>query len=159
LFDNRPGLFDSNSSNFDGDTPSNSNAHLEISTSDDNLTYTSFQNFVIGEYTARYFKFRVVLTSNNLASTPVVQEVSVIIDMPDRIFSGNDISSGAGTKTVTFTNPFFSNNYAVGITGEDMNSGDFFIVENKTINGFDLTFKNSGGTAINRTFDFIAKGF
>ena len=35
------------------------NAHLEIATSDDNVTYTAFQNFVIGDYTARYFKFRV----------------------------------------------------------------------------------------------------
>jgi len=126
LFDNRSGLFDAQNSSFDGDTPANSNAHLEIATSDDNSTYTSFQNFVIGEYTARYFKFRVVLTSSDLASTPVVEEVSVSIDMPDRIFSGNDITSGAGTKTVSFTNPYKSVNYAVGITGEDMATGVFF---------------------------------
>jgi hypothetical protein len=159
LFDNRSGLFDTNSSNFDGDTPSNSNAHIEIATSDDNSTYTSFQNFVIGEYTARYFKFRVVLTSSDLASTPVVEEVSVTIDMPDRIFSGNDITSGAGTYTVSFTNPYKSVNYAVGITAEDMATGDFFIVESKTINGFNVTFKNSGGTALSKTFDYIAKGY
>ena len=159
LFDNRSGLFDSASSNFDGDTPANCDAHLEIATSDDNVTYTAFQNFVIGNYTARYFKFRVFLTSRDLASTPVVSAVTVTIDMPDRIFSGNDITSGAGTYTVTFTNPFKSVNYAVGITGEDLATGDFFVVENKTINGFDLTFKNSGGTAISRTFDYIAKGF
>jgi len=159
LFDNRTGLFDSATSNFDGDTPANCDAHLEIATSDDNVTYTAFQNFVIGNYTARYFKFRVFLTSRDLASTPVVSQVSVTIDMPDRIFSGNDITSGAGTYTVTFTNPFKSVNYAVGVTGEDLATGDFFLVENKTINGFDLTFKNSGGTAISRTFDYIAKGF
>jgi hypothetical protein len=159
LFDNRSGLFDTTSSNFDGDTPSNSNAHIEIATSDDNSTYTSFQNFVIGEYTARYFKFRVVLTSSDLASTPVVEEVSVTIDMPDRIFSGNDITSGAGTYTVSFTNPYKSVNYAVGITAEDMATGDFFIVESKTINGFNVTFKNSGGTAVSKTFDYIAKGY
>ncbi len=159
LFDNRSGLFDTNSSNFDGDTPSNSNAHIEIATSDDNSTYTSFQNFVIGEYTARYFKFRVVLTSSDLASTPVVEEVSVTIDMPDRIFSGNDITSGAGTYTVSFTNPYKSVNYAVGITAEDMATGDFFIVESKTINGFNVTFKNSSGTALSKTFDYIAKGY
>jgi hypothetical protein len=159
LFDNRLGLFDTTSSNFDGDTPSNSNAHIEIATSDDNSTYTSFQNFVIGEYTARYFKFRVVLTSSDLASTPVVEEVSVTIDMPDRIFSGNDITSGAGTYTVSFTNPYKSVNYAVGITAEDMATGDFFIVESKTINGFNVTFKNSGGTALSKTFDYIAKGY
>ena len=159
LFDNRTGLFDSQNSNFDGDTPANSNAHIEIATSDDNSTYTDFQNFVIGNYTARFFKFRVVLTSTDLASTPVVQEVSVTIDMEDRIFSGNDISSGAGTKTVTFTNPYKSVNYALGITGQGMATGDFFLVENKTINGFNVTFKNASNSAVSRTFDFIAKGF
>jgi len=159
LFDNRTGLFDSSSSNFDGDTPANANAHLEIATSDDNSTYTAFQTFVIGDYTARYLKFRVVLISRDLASTPVVSEATVTIDMPDRIFSDNNISSGAGTKTVTFTNPYKSVNYAVGITAENMATGDYFIVENKTINGFDVTFKNSSNSAVSKTFDFIAKGF
>ena len=159
LFDNRSGNFDSSSSNFDGDTPANANAHLEIATSDDNVTYTAFQTFVIGDYTARYFKFRVVLISRDLASTPVVSAVTVTIDMIDRIFSGNDIVSGAGTKSVTFTNPYKSVNYALGITAENMATGDFFTVSNKTINGFDVLFKNSGGTNVSRTFDFIAKGF
>ena len=159
LFDNRSGLFDSASSNFDGDVAANCNAHIEIATSDDNVTYTAFRTFVIGEYTFRYAKFRVVLISRDNASTPVVSAVTVTIDMQDRIFSDNDIVSGAGTKTVTFTNPFKTVNYAVGITGENMATGDFFVVENKTINGFDVTFKNSSNTAVSRTFDFIAKGF
>ncbi|MDA7610522.1 phage tail protein [Verrucomicrobia bacterium] len=159
LFDNRSGLFDTTSSNFDGDTPANANAHIEIATSDDNVTYTAFQNFVIGDYTARYFKFRVVLISRDGASTPRVSAVTVTIDMQDRIFSGNDIVSGAGTKTVTFTNPFKTVNYALGITGQGMSTGDYFLVESKTINGFNLTFKNSSNTAISKTFDFIAKGF
>ena len=159
LFDNRPGLFDTTGSNFDGDTGANCNAHIEIATSDDNVTYTAFQNFVIGEYTFRYAKFRVVLISRDNASTPVVSAVTVTIDMQDRIFSGNDIVSGAGTKTVTFTNPFKTDNYAVGITGQGMSTGDYFLVESKTINGFNVTFKNSSNTAISKTFDFIAKGF
>ena len=159
LFDNKSGDFDDASSNFDGDTPANANAHLEIATSDDNVTYTAFQTFVIGDYTARFFKFRVVLISRDLASTPVVSEVTVTIDMQDRIFSGNNITSGAGTKTVTFTNPYKSVNYAVGITAEDMATGDYFIVENKTVNGFNVTFKNSSNSAVSKTFDFIAKGF
>ena len=79
--------------------------------------------------------------------------------MQDRIFSGNDVVSGAGTKSITFTNPFKTANYAGGITGQGMAAGDFFLLENKTINGFNVTFKNSGGSAVSRTFDFIAKGF
>ena len=79
--------------------------------------------------------------------------------MEDRIFSGNNISSGAGTKTVSFTNPYKTVNYAVGITAEDMAAGDFFLIESKTINGFNITFKNSSNSAISKTFDYIAKGF
>ncbi len=161
LFDDGRGfsLFDSATGSFDGDSPSNSNAHLEIALSNDGTTYTEFKNFVIGDYTARYYKFRLFLRSRDGATTPVVSEVSVTIDMPDRIFSGNDIVSGATTYTVSFTNPFKSVNYAVGITGENMATGDYFLVENKTINGFDVTFKNSSDTAVSRTFDYIAKGF
>jgi len=159
LFDNRSGDFDSGKSNFDGDAPANSDAHLEIATSDDNVTFTSFQTFVIGNYTARFLKFRLVLTSSDLASTAVVSEATVTVDMPDRIQSDNDIVSGTSTKTVTFSSPFKSTSYAVGITMEDANTGDFFTVSNKTVNSFDVLFKNSSGSNISRTFDFIAKGF
>ena len=159
LFDNRSGNFDSAPSNFDGDVAANCNAHIEIATSDDNSTFTAFRTFVIGEYTARYFKFRVVLISRDNASTPVVSAVTVSVDMQDRIFSGNDISSGVGTKTVSFTNPFKTTGYAVGITMEDANTGDFFTISNKTVDSFDVLFKNSSGSNISRQFDFIAKGF
>ena len=161
LFDDGRGftLFDSATGSFDGDSPSNSNAHLEIALSNDNVTYTAFKNFVIGDYTARYFKFRLYLISRDGSTTPVISQASIAVDMVDRIFSGNDIVSGAGTKTVSFTNPFKTVNYAVGITAQGMATGDFFEVENKTINGFDVTFKNSGGTAISKTFDYMAKGY
>jgi len=159
LFDNRSGLFDSAKSNFDGDTPANCDAHLEIATSDDNVTFTSFQTFVIGNYTARFLKFRLVLTSSDLASTAVVSEATVTVDMPDRIQSENDIVSGTSTKTVTFASPFKSTNYAVGITMENADTGDFFTISNKTVDSFDVLFKNSSGTNISRQFDMIAKGF
>jgi hypothetical protein len=159
VFDNRSGDFDDQPSNFDGDTPANCDAHLEIATSNDNVTYSSFQNFVIGDYTGRYFKFRLFMRSDDLASTPVVSALSVTIDMPDRIFSGNDITSGATTYTVTFTNPYKSDNYAVGITAQGMSTGDYFTVSNKTINGFDVAFFNSSDTSVSKVFDYLAKGF
>jgi hypothetical protein len=159
LFDSRTGDFDDAGSNFDGDTPANCNAHLEIALSNDNITYTSFRNFVVGDYTARYYKFRVSLRSFDLSSTPVISALSVSIDMPDRIFSGNDIVSGTGTYTVTFTNPFYSSSYAVGITAQGLNTGDFFTISSKTVNGFNVAFKNSGGTGVTKTFDYLAKGY
>jgi hypothetical protein len=161
LFDDGRGalLFDDAPSNFDGDTPTNCSAHLEIATSNDNITYTAFRNFIIGDYTGRYFKFRLFLRSFDLASTPVVSAVSVNIDVEDKIQSGNDLTSGTGTYTVTFTKPFFSDNYAVGISAQALATGDFYTLGNKTINGFDIAFKNSGGTGISKTFDYLAKGY
>ena len=159
LFDARTGNFDDGASNFDGDTPANCNAHLEIALSNDNITYTTFRNFVVGDYTARYYKFRVSLRSFDLSSTPVISALSVSIDMPDRIFSGNDIVSGTGTYNVVFTNPFYSNSYAVGITAQGLNTGDFFTISNKTVNGFDIAFKNSSSTGVTRVFDYLSKGY
>jgi len=159
LFDLRTGDFDDAQSNFDGDTPANCNAHIEIALSNDNITYTTFRNFVVGDYTARYYKFRVFLRSFDLASTPVISALSVSIDMPDRIFSGNDIVSGTGTYNVVFTLPFYSNSYAVGITAQGLNTGDFFTISNKTVNGFDVAFKNSGNSGVTKTFDYLAKGY
>jgi hypothetical protein len=159
LFDLRTGDFDDAQSNFDGDTPANCNAHIEISLSNDNISYTTFRNFVVGDYTARYYKFRVTLRSFDLASTPVISALSVSIDMPDRIFSGNDIVSGTGTYNVVFTLPFYSNSYAVGITAQGLNTGDFFTISNKTVNGFDVAFKNSGNSGVTKTFDYLAKGY
>ena len=159
LFDSDSGDFDDKTGSFDGDSPSNSNAHLEIAVSSDNSTFTEFKNFVIGDYTARYLKFRLVLISRDGVTTPVISQATVTVDMEDRIQSGNDILSGAGTKTVAFTNPYKTANYAVGITGQGMATGDYFLVESKTINGFNVTFKNSSNTVISKTFDFIAKGF
>jgi hypothetical protein len=159
LFDSASGNFDDGASNFDGDSPANCNAHLEIALSADNITYTSFRNFVVGDYTSRFFKFRLVMSSSDLASTPVVSALSVTIDVEDTIQNGNDLTSGTGTYTVVFTRPFYSVNYAVGITNQGMATGDFYTLNNKTINGFDIAFKNSGGTGVSRTFDYIAKGF
>ena len=78
--------------------------------------------------------------------------------MQDRIFSGNDIVSGTGTKSITFTNPFKSGNFAVGITGQGMATGDYFTVSNKTQMVLMLPF-NSSDNRVSKTLDFIAKGF
>jgi hypothetical protein len=159
LFDSATGDFDDGASNFDGDSPANCNAHLEIATSPDNITYTAFRNFIVGDYTARYFKFRLMMRSDDLASTPVVSALSVTIDVEDTIQNGNDLVSGTGTYTVTFTRPFYSVNYAIGITNQGMATGDYYTLNSKTISGFNIAFKNSGGTGVSRTFDYIAKGF
>lgn len=156
LFDNVSGLFDSQASNFDGDASVNASSHLEIATSNDNSTYTSFRNFNVGDYSARYFKFRLIMQSLDNSATPVVSALSVDADMQERLVSENDVASGAGTKAITFS-PVFISTPAIGVSAQGLASGDFYEITNKSVSGFDITFKN-GGTAISKTFDYIAKG-
>jgi hypothetical protein len=159
LFDSKSGLFDSASGLFDGDAPQNQNAHLEIAVSNDNINYSNFQNFVVGDYTARYYKFRAVLISRDNQTTPVISALSVSVDLEDIIQSGNDIVSGSSTKSVTFAKPFYNNQYALGITAQGLSTGDYYLLQNKSTTGFDITFKNSSGTDISKTFDYLSKGF
>src|SRR6056300_128097 len=158
LFDNIAGLFDDQASNFDGDDSANTSSHLEIAVSDDNVSYTSFRNFNVGDYSGRYFKFRLFMESLNNSATPIVSQLSVTADMPQRLISENDVVSGAGTKSITFS-PVFISTPAIGVSAQGLATGDFYEITSKSTNGFDITFKNSGGTAISKTFDYIAKGY
>jgi hypothetical protein len=157
LFDNVSGLFDDQASNFDGDASVNASSHLEIATSTDNITYTSFRNFNVGDYSARYFKFRLIMQSLDNSATPVVSALSVDADMIERLISENDVVSGAGTKAITFS-PVFISTPAIGVSAQGLATGDFYEITSKSTSGFSITFKNSGGTAISKTFDYIAKG-
>ena len=80
--------------------------------------------------------------------------------MPDRLTHGNDLQSttSASGFDVTFS-PAFSVLQNVAITAQNMNSGDFYTITNKSATGFTIVFKNSSSTVVNRTFDFQAKGY
>lgn len=158
LFDNISGNFDDQASNFDGDATVNATSHLEIAVSDDNTTYSSFRNFSVGDYSGRYFKFKLFMESLNNSATPIVSQLSVNADMPQRLVSENDVVSGAGTKSITFS-PIFISTPAIGISAQGLATGDFYEITNKSVNGFDITFKNSSGTEISKTFDYISKGY
>lgn len=146
----------------DGDLIADVGCKLYVSTTSDDPagtpTWSDWTPFVTGDYTTRAFKFRAVLFSNYPTHNIMVSQLEVRVDMPDRIESGEDIVSGAGTYHVAFSRPFL-NIPAVGPTAQDMATGDYCEVTNKTASGFDITFYNAAGTPISRTFDYIAKGY
>ena len=158
LFDNVAGLFDDQLSNFDGDAPSNCRSIIQISTSSDNVTYTAFRNFSVGDYTARYYKFQLLMQSDDLGSTPLVSVLSVTVDMEDRISSESDVVSGTGTKIVTYPITY-KIIPALGVTAQNMTTGDSYLITSKSTTGFQIAFTNSGASGISRTFDYIAKGY
>jgi hypothetical protein len=83
--------------------------------------------------------------------------------------SATAIASGSGVKNITFSHPFFvgtsallganSNLPSIGITAQNMATGDFFEVSNVSSTGFSVHFKNSSNASISRNFNFTAVGF
>lgn len=164
-FDDATGLFDDRLGDFDGDPQAfgNTNVELQIATTEDdpngvNPTYTAFRKFVVGTYKARGMKFRAVLTTTDTEATPVVTALSVTVDMPDRFVSDNDLASGAGAKVISFS-PAFKDLQGLGIAAQNLSSGDYYVINNKSVSGFTITFYNSSDVAVDRTFDYVAKGF
>lgn len=157
-FDDREGLFDGDANEF-GDT----NVELQIATTEDDPasaspTYTAFRKFFVGDYKARAFKFRAILTTTDSEATPSVSALSVTVDMPDRVIADNDIVSGAGAKAITFS-PNFKALQGVGISAQNLTSGDYYVITSKSVSGFTITFYNSSDSAVSRTFDYVAKGY
>ncbi len=162
LFDSFEGLFDSQTGNFDGNYTEQDdvNAKVQISTSNDDSTYTDYQDYVLGNYKARYIKLRVKMTTTNADSTPAISALSATIDMPDRTDSGDDIASttASGGKAITFS-PAFKELQGLGISASNLATGDFYELSSKSATGFTIKFKNSSGAVVDRTFGYVAKGY
>jgi hypothetical protein len=139
-------------------------AQLLVATTDDDptsgsATFTAFSRVVAGDYTARGFKFRLEMSTIDIDDTPVVSALTVNLSLEKRTESEGNISSGtsASGKVVTFPNAFGSID-GISIAGQNMNSGEFYQITNKTATGFTIVFKESNGTVVDRTFDYTAQG-
>ena len=166
-FDDASGLFDDREGQFDGDVSTFGDVNVELQiarTRDDpnsgSPTYTAFQKFNVGDYIGRGFKFRAVLKSADLTATPKITQLSVTVDMPDRVYSENDIASGTDTngKAVTFT-PAFKEISGIGISASNLTSGDYYVITNKSATGFTIEFFNSSDATVDRTFDYVVRGY
>jgi hypothetical protein len=159
IFDFVSGDFDDQPSNFDGDANTQCSSELQIAVSDDNVTFSTFQDFTIGDYTGRFFKFRVLMQSDNNTATPIVTAVGVTLQLEAFTVSENDVVSGTGTKSITYAKAFnLLNSIAITLSVQDMASGDKYAITGKSKTGFNIAFQNSSGTGISRTFDYVAKG-
>ena len=161
LFDDGRGasLFDDAPAPFDGNDPTNATAQLQIATSTTSLdNATTFQPMNTSTtFKGRYFKFKLRLANKNNKTRAFVSGISIDVKMQKRTETGEDIASGTSTKTITFNNPFFAIP-SIGIAAQNMATGDFYSISNKSISSFDIVFSNSGGSNIDRTFDFVAIG-
>jgi predicted phage tail protein len=137
------------------------NCELQIRTTQDNPasspTWDAWRKFMVTDYSARAFQFRAIFTSGYASHNIEALELSVIVNMPDKLDNGKNVVSGATACAILY-NLSFMVPPALGITAKNMASGDYYVITGEAATGFSITFKNAAGTAISRTFDWIAKG-
>ena len=175
LFDSRDLGFPTTGT-FDGDVATEVNAEMLVAVTQDDPnsgspTYKPFQTFANGRYKGRGFKFKVNLTSKDPNQDIRVFQLGYTASMEQRTEqSPSTTASGAGAKAVTFQHPFFvgtanteggANSIlpSVGITAQNMQSGDFFEISNVSGTGFTVHFKNSSNASVDRNFTYQAVGF
>jgi|LULO01.1.fsa_nt_gb predicted phage tail protein len=140
--------------------------------------FSQFNPFINGKYIARGFKFRCDLETKDIAQSIEIEELGYTAQIESRTETslGNAgatngvFASGTSTKSVTFTNSFFTGQSgtsvaansvlpSIGITIENQSQGDFFVLSNITGSGFDIDVKDSNGNNVNRNFKYAVTGF
>ena len=159
---------------WDGDVVDKVNAVLQVRTTTDDPsaspTWGDWQEFVNGTFKARAYQFRANLTSSDVAQNILVDQLGYEATFQRRTEQSSAvIASGAGSKAVTFTNAFFagtaslggtnSSAPSVGITAQNMQSGDYFTLSSISGTGFTVSFFNSSNAAVDRNFTYSAVGF
>jgi predicted phage tail protein len=147
----------------DGETVADVNAAVYVRTTEDNPsgtpTWSDWKPIHAGSYSARGFQFKLVASTASPDHNLRIVGLSVTLDLDDRVVEQNGLSSGLGTTyRVNFAQPFYATP-SISITGDAMGTGDYFTISNKSASGFDIVFKNAGGSIVSRTFNFIAKGY
>ncbi len=137
--------------------------------------FTQFNTFTNGEYSARGFKFRCELTSDDPAQNINVKELGFEATVKRRIESVNTATASAcatnnAAKTVTFTHPFFTGTGSLGgsttaflptvdITLEGAVTGDYAKVTSVTGTQFVIETRDSSNNFKDLSFKYIAVGF
>lgn len=138
------------------------NVQLQVALTDDDPsgtpTWSAWQDFFVGEYKGRGLKFRALLISNNPTQSPQVSGLSVQVDMPDRTDGAGDKTSSVSGSVIVF-DPAFKFLKSVGITGQDLQQGDYYKITSKSTTEFTVTFYNSSDVAVQRIFDWDALGY
>ena len=160
-FDSRTALIDTYV-NFDGEPSNTVVAELQVRTTNTDPTgsptWSSYQPLIIGDFQARAFQFRVLVTSTDSSRNVAITQLGVTIDMPDRNEKDSGVAVATGGLNVTYTNSFKDVPY-LGITGQNLSPTDYWTVSNETVNGFRLVIYNSGGNAVARNINWMATGF
>ena len=98
-----------------------------------------------------------LVTSGDVTHQVYITSLSATLEAFQK-FDTQQLTSSTSSLAVTFGEGFLVSP-KIAVTAQNMASGDFYEISSVSSTGFTITFKNSSGTIVARTFDYIARGF
>lgn len=121
--------------------------------------WTDWEVFDAGTYEFRAIQFRLKMESLAPGVTPLVSQLAVTVDMPDRIERGEDLTVPVEGAVITY-DPAFKSDPAVVITIQDGDAADEIEFIYKNPSGFSFKVYNRVTlTYVERIYDFISSGW
>ena len=149
-------------SNIDEDNLDVVNAEMYVRATTDNPsgtpTWGDWNQFANAIVRGRGFQFKTIATSSNPSVNIVIDELGVEMELQLRPEQSAVLTSGAGAYAIVFADAFYQAPN-IGITANNMATGDFFLITAVTRLGFTIEFRNSAGTSVSRQFSYTAIGY
>jgi hypothetical protein len=121
-------------------------------------TWGDWNQFANAIVRGRGFQFKTVATSTNPSVNIVIDELGVEMELQLRTEQSAVLTSGAGAYAIVYADAFYQPPN-IGITANNMATGDFFLITAVTRLGFTVEFRNSAGTSVSRQFSYTAIGY
>ena len=132
--------------------------------------FTAYNTFANGTFIGRGFRFKCEMTSDDPAQSIEIDQLGFSAELERRTENRTAvIASGTSQKAVVFENSFFTGSSgtsisagsalpSIGISIENAQAGDTFLLSNISGTGFSIDIKN-GSSHVDRNFRYTAVGF
>ncbi|MEM5403767.1 host specificity protein J [Paraburkholderia unamae] len=120
--------------------------------------WSPWSRLVVADLTFRSAQFALALHVPDRTWGIGIVELGVTIDVPDRLESQNNIVVPDTGLYIRFAVPF-KETPAINIIAQGLQSGDAWGITNQGPEGFSIFFYNAAGAWVEKTCDWIARGY
>ncbi|CAB3681983.1 hypothetical protein R8871_02562 [Paraburkholderia graminis C4D1M] len=120
--------------------------------------WSPYVRLVASDLTFRAARFMCALHVKDNTQGIGITDLGVTVDVPDRIESRNNVPVAAGGTVIEFSVPF-KDTPAIAIIAQGLQTGDKWLIDQQSADGFRIQFQTSDGTPVAKTADWIARGY
>ncbi|KKN31284.1 hypothetical protein LCGC14_0825490 [marine sediment metagenome] len=134
---------------------------VEVAFSDNDVDWTDWAAFVVGEYSFRYIRFRISVTTTSTDYGYLIDKMIITIDVPDVFDSDKDVAITSAPKAILFSDhsKTFLIIPAIAIGIQNAATGDYYTITNKSVTGFTIEVFDSTDTSKNAVLDWVVRGY